>query len=327
VTAASQPVSGPAHLVPPRPSRLTLARRENLAGYLYISPWIIGLLLFTAIPMLASLILSFTDFSPVHPERTTFVGLDNYARMARGILGQPGGDPMLGHSLFITVRFALILIPLTMGLALGVAVLVNSVFLVGRNVFRTLFFMPMQIPIVASTLIWIGMLNLQTGWFNSILAIVGIRGPDWINDSFWVGPGLAIMGLWGIGNMMLIFLAGLQGIPTELYDAAKVDGAGRVGTFRNVTLPLLSPVIFYNLIITLIGTFQYFTQAYILGNGRCEPAGATCFYNVQLYREGFIFWNMGYASAWAWLLFAIVLGLTAVLFRTAGRWVFEAGER
>jgi multiple sugar transport system permease protein len=171
------------------------------------------------------------------------------------------------------------------------------------------------------------MLNLQTGWFNAILSIVGIRGPDWINDAFWVGPGLAIMGLWGIGNMMLIFLAGLQGIPTELYDAAKVDGAGRLGTFRNVTLPLLSPVIFYNLIITLIGTFQYFTQAYILGNGRGEPQGATLFYNVQLYREGWNFWSMGYASAWAWLLFAIVLGLTIVLFRTAGRWVFEAGER
>ena len=327
MTAASGSAAGPTivELQGPRSSRFSLARREHLAGYLYISPWIIGLLLFTLVPMLASFAMSFTDFDPRSPGETSFIGLANYERMVRGILGQSGGDPLIGDSLLITVRFAAILIPVTLGFALAVAMLVNSTLLAGRNIFRTLFYMPMQIPVVASTLIWIGMLNASTGWFNQILAAVGVSGPDWINSVTWVAPSLTIMGLWGIGNMMLIFLAGLQGIPTELYDAAKVDGAGRWSTFRNITLPMLSPVLFYNVIITLIGTFQYFTQAYIIGNGHGDPAGATNFFNFHLYREGWAFYDMGYASALAWLLFVIVLGLTIVLFRTAGSWVYEAG--
>ena len=312
---------------PPRPTRFSLATREHLSGYLYISPWIVGFLLFTLAPMIASLVLSFTDFDPRAPGATTFIGLANYERMARGIIGLPGGDQLIGHSLFVTIRFAAILIPVTLGFALGVAMLVNSTLLAGRNIFRTLFYMPMQIPIVASTLIWIGMLNASTGWLNQLLGVAGVAGPDWINDVSWVGQSLVLMGLWGIGNMMLIFLAGLQGIPSELYDAAKVDGAGRFGTFRNVTLPMLSPVLFYNVIITLIGTFQYFTQAYIIGNGRGDPGNATLFFNLHLYREGWAFYSMGYASALAWLLFAIVLILTILLFRSAGGWVYEAGGR
>jgi multiple sugar transport system permease protein len=225
----------------------------------------------------------------------------------------------------VTVRFALINVPITLAVALGVAMLVNSTLLAGRNVFRTLFYMPMQIPIVASTLIWIGMLNASTGWLNGILAAVGIAGPDWINSADWVYPSLTLMGLWGIGTMMLIFLAGLQGVPSELYDAARVDGAGPWASFRHVTLPMISTVLFYNLIISLIGTFQYFTQAYIIGNGRGDPANATLFFNLHLYREGFTFYDMGYASALAWLLFVIVLVLTAGIFRTARSWVYEAG--
>jgi multiple sugar transport system permease protein len=234
-------------------------------------------------------------------------------------------DPLLAQALSVTVRFALLNVPVTMVVALGVAMLVNSTLLAGRNVFRTLFYMPMQIPIVASTLIWIGMLNASTGWLNGILSVFGIVGPDWINSADWVYPSLTLMGLWGIGTMMLIFLAGLQGVPSELYDAAKVDGAGRWATFRSVTLPMISTVLFYNLIISLIGTFQYFTQAYIIGNGRGDPANATLFFNLHLYREGFNFYDMGYASALAWLLFAIVLVLTAFIFRTARSWVYEAG--
>jgi len=310
---------------PPRPSRFSLATREHLSGFLYISPWIVGFFLFTFAPMIASLVLSFTDFDPRSPGSTTFIGLANYQRMAAGILGLNGGDPLIGEALFVTIRFAALLIPITLLFALGVAMLVNSTLLAGRNIFRTLFYMPMQIPIVASTLIWIGMLNASTGWFNQILGALGVSGPDWINSVTWVGPSLVLMGLWGIGNMMLIFLAGLQGIPTELYDACKVDGAGRWASFRNVTLPMLSPVLFYNVIITLIGTFQYFTQAYIIGNGRGDPDNATLFFNLHLYREGWAFYSMGYASALAWLLFAIVLGLTVFLFRSAGSWVYEAG--
>jgi multiple sugar transport system permease protein len=204
---------------------------------------------------------------------------------------------------------------------------VNSTLLAGRSVFRTLFYMPMQIPLVASTLVWIGVLHANTGWLNYALGAVGIPGPNWLQSTTWVGPALAIMGLWGIGNMMLIFIAGLQSIPTELYDAAKVDGAGAWGRLRNVTLPMLSPVLFYNLIIALIAAFQYFTQAFVISNGRGDPDRATLFFNLQLYREAFGFFHMGYASALAWLLFVIVLGLTIILFRTAGSWVFEGGER
>ncbi|HET9519818.1 MAG TPA: sugar ABC transporter permease, partial [Candidatus Limnocylindrales bacterium] len=209
--------------------------------------------------------------------------------------------------------------------ALGVAMLVNSTLLAGKNVFRTIFYMPVQIPLVASTLIWIGVLNASTGWLNYGLEAIGIPRQDWLNNVALVHPSLTLMGLWGLGNMMLIFLAGLQGVPTELYDSARVDGAGRWASFRHITLPMISTVIFYNLIISLIGTFQYFTQAYIISNGRGDPDGATLFYNLNLYKEAFVYFDMGYASALAWLLFAIVLTLTIFLFRTAKSWVYEGG--
>jgi multiple sugar transport system permease protein len=295
----------------------SLGSRESLSGILFISPWIVGFLAFTLLPMAASLVLSFTDFDPRAPAATKFIGLDNYARMLR--------DPVLLKSLTVTVQFALLIVPATMIAALGVAMLVNSTLLKGKNVFRTIFYMPVQIPLVASTLIWIGVLNASTGWLNYGLEAVGIPRQDWLNNVSLVHPSLTLMGLWGIGNMMLIFLAGLQGVPTELYDSARVDGAGRWASFRHITLPMISTVTFYNLVIALIGTFQYFTQAYVISNGRGEPDNATLFFNLNLYREAFVFFDMGYASALAWLLFAIVLGLTVLLFRTARRWVYEGG--
>jgi len=303
--------------VPTRWERLT--SRESVTGLAFVAPFIIGFVIFSALPMIASLVLSFTDFDPRRADETRFIGLENYARMLR--------DPVLLQSLWVTVRFALLVVPLTLGFALAVALLVNNTLLSGRNVFRTLFYMPMQIPIVASTIVWIGVLNAQNGWLNYGLGAVGVDGPNWLQSPTWVGPSLALMGLWGIGNMMLIFLAGLQSVPTELYDAARVDGAGVWGRFRNVTLPMISPVLFYNLIIALIATFQYFTQAYVVSNGRGDPDRATLFFNLNLFREAFTFFNMGYASALAWLLFVIVLGLTILLFRTAGSWVFEGSER
>jgi multiple sugar transport system permease protein len=172
-----------------------------------------------------------------------------------------------------------------------------------------------------------GVLHATTGWLNLSLSAVGVEGPNWLQSPTWVGPALALMGIWGIGNMMLIFLAGLQGVPSELYDAAKVDGAGTWASFRNITLPMISPVLFYNLIIALIAAFQYFTQAYVISNGRGDPDGATLFFNLYLYRQAFPFFNMGYASALAWVLVVIVLALTAVLFRKSGSWVFEGGRR
>jgi multiple sugar transport system permease protein len=315
----TQAAAGPAAAAPRRGRWQALKERESLTGLAFVSPFIIGFIVFSAIPMLASLVLSLTDFDPREPDQIHFIGLDNYAQML--------SDPVLHQALGVTVRFALLVVPLTLVFALGVAMLVNSKLLAGRTVFRTLFYMPMQIPIVASTIVWIGVLHATTGWLNYALEGVGIPGPNWLQSTFWVGPALGLMGLWGIGNMMLIFLAGLQSVPTELYDAAKVDGAGPWASFRHVTLPMISPVLFYNLIIALIAAFQYFTQAFVVSNGRGDPDRATLFFNLDLYREAFGFFHMGYASAMAWLLFVIVLGLTIVLFRTAGSWVFAGGER
>jgi ABC-type sugar transport system permease subunit len=307
-------------VMPPAPGRRW--RRldsEAVTGLLYVSPFIVGFILFSALPMLASFVLSLTDFDPREPDEIHFIGLGNYTRLL--------GDPVVAESLWVTLRFALMVVPLTLVFALGVALLVNGKLLAGRNVFRTLFYVPMQIPIVASTLVWIGVLHATTGWINLSLGAVGVDGPSWLQSPTWIGPALALMGLWGIGNMMLIFLAGLQGVPSELYDAAKVDGAGPVASFRHVTLPQLSPVLFYNLIIALIAAFQYFTQAFVISNGRGDPDRATLFFNLNLYRQAFGFFNMGYASALAWVLVVIVLALTIVLFRTSRSWVYEGGGR
>jgi multiple sugar transport system permease protein len=298
---------------------LTLARRESLWGFVFISPWILGALLFTLFPMVASLVMSFTNFDPRTPDAVQLIGVANYTRMF--------SDPLVLQSLGVTLKFAAVMLPLTMAVSVGLAMLVNHPRLIGRNVFRTLFYMPMQIPIVATTIIWQGVLNLHTGWLNYALGAVGIPGPDWLNSGAWVYPGLALISLWGTGNMMLIALAGLQNVPTELYEAARIDGAGRWAQFRNVTLPMISPVLFYNLIIGLISTFQYFTQAYVLTNGRGDPDNATLFFNLNLYREGWRYYDMGYAATLAWLLFLIVLALTVVLFRTRSRWVYEASAR
>jgi ABC-type sugar transport system permease subunit len=295
----------------------TASRREAAWGWFFVSPWIIGFVLFTAIPMALALYFSLTDFDLRRPDEVQFVGLANYAQLLR--------DPNVLQSLSVTLRFAVITVPPTIALAVGLAVLLNSPRLFGRRTFRTLFYMPTQIPLVASTLIWAGVLNAETGWVNGLLGFVGVSGPDWLNDPGWVLPSLGIVGLWGIGAMMLIALAGIQSIPTELYDAAKVDGAGAWTTFRRITLPLLSPVLFYSLLISCVGVSQYFIQAYVLKNG--QPDDSTLFYNVNLYREAFSFNQLGYASALAWVLFLIVLGLAMLLFWSSSRWVFYAGER
>jgi multiple sugar transport system permease protein len=318
---ATTPATHPAMAAAPRRPRRFVPKlgRDGLIGLAFVGPWIVGFLLFSALPMLASLVLSFTDFDPRQADEVRFIGLDNYAQMLR--------DPALIKASAVTLRFALLVVPVSLAAALAIALLVNSKLLAGRNVFRTLFYLPLQIPIVASTVVWIGVLNVSNGWLNLGLGALGVPPIDWLNSTFWVHPALAIMGLWGIGNMMLIFLAGLQSVPTELYDAAKVDGAGPWSSFWRITLPMISPVLFYNLIIILIATFQYFTQAYVITNGRGDPGGETLFFNLNLFREAFQFYNMGYASALAWVLFAVVLGLTVVLFRTAGRWVYEGGGR
>jgi multiple sugar transport system permease protein len=300
-----------------RPFVLRPSVREALWGYVYVGPWLIGLVLFTAGPMIVSLLMSLTDFNLLKPEATTFVGLDNYIRMAN--------DPTITTSVIATLKFALIAIPVTMGASLGFALLLNHPKLPGKGPLRTLVYMPVMIPLVASTLVWIGFLNTETGWLNQILGSLGLPQPDWINSETWIYPALSIIGLWAIGNFMIINIAGLQSVPTELYEAARMDGASAWKSFRNITIPLMSPVLFYNLVIVLIGTFQYFTQAFVLTNGRGDPNNATLFINLVLFREGFVFNHMGYAAAVAWLLFVVVLGLTLLLFAFARKRVYYAG--
>ena len=297
--------------------KLTPSRREALWGYVFIGPWLIGLVLFTAGPMIASMVLSFTDFNMLRPTEAKFIGLDNYIRMAN--------DPTVITSVVVTFKFALIVVPLTMAASLGFAVLLNSQQLFGRHVLRTLVYMPIQIPLVAGTLVWIGFLNPNTGWMNAILNALGIPGPDWLNSTTWIYPALSLIGLWGIGNFMLINIAGLQSVATEMYEAARIDGAGAWTMFRRITIPLMSPILLYNLVISLIVTFQYFTQAYTLTNGRGDPDNATLFINLELFREAFQYSKMGYGAAIAWLLFALVLILTLALFAFARKKVYYAG--
>jgi ABC-type sugar transport system permease subunit len=293
------------------------AFREALWGFIFIGPWLIGLALFAAGPMIASFIMSLTDFNLLAADKVRFVGLDNYVRMTR--------DPLVATSIVATFKFALFFVPLTMLGSLAFALLLNSPRLLGKGVLRTLVYMPMMIPLVASTLVWIGFLNPNTGWLNEILRSVGIAGPDWTNSDVWIYPALALIGLWGIGNFMLINLGGMQGVPSELYEAARIDGASAWTTLRRITIPLISPILLYNLVICVIATFQYFTQIYTLSNGNGDPNNATLFINLELFREAFWFSRMGYASAIAWLLFAIVLLLTLALFWLARSRVYYAG--
>jgi ABC-type sugar transport system permease subunit len=307
-----------------------LGRREMRQGLGFLSPWIIGFLAFTLLPIIASLIFSLLDMRITDGilSEPKFVGLDNYAKLANDPQIWTGESGTRG-SLWITVRFGLIALPVGLLLPLALALLVNSPHLRGTMLFRSLFYMPYIIPFVAAVFLWGGMLNPETGWINRALMSLGVPResvPNWASDVNWVYPTYVIMGIWGVGNSMLIMLSGLQSVPTELYDAAKVDGANAWQSFRNVTLPMISPVIFYNVTLGMIYLFQYFLVPLVVNSGDGRPGGATMFYNVYLYRTFFVFQRMSYGSAMAWLLFIIILVVTLVLFGTARYWVYYAGE-
>jgi multiple sugar transport system permease protein len=247
------------------------------------------------------------------------VGLQNYALLLR--------DRQIWHSLMVTVKFSIIALPVGMILPIALAMLMNSAYLYGKAIFRTLFYFPYVIPFVAAIFIWGAMLNPTTGWINEFLRAIGISNPpNWLNDTRWVYPGLVILGLWGIGNAMLINLAALQGVPTELYEAAKIDGAGWWRSMWNVTIPMISPVIFYNLLLTVVGLFQYFTVPLVLNGGTGAPGGSTMFYNLYLYKTFFTFQNMAYGATMGWFLFVIIMIVTLVLFWSAKYWVYYAAE-
>ena len=308
----------------------SIKRREMRSGLLYISPWLVGFFIFTFLPIIASLIFSFTDLNITDgilssPE---FVGLKNYQQMFNDPQIWTGGESGTAGSLWITIKFGLINLPIGIFLPLGLAMLMNSIYLKGSMAFRSLFYMPYIVPFVAAVFLWGGMLNPETGWINRSLMSIGIPRevlPNWANDVNWVYPAYVLMGIWGIGNAMLIMLAGLQGVPTALYDAAKVDGANAWQTFRNVTFPMISPVIFYNLVLSVVFLFQYFLVPLVVNNGTGRPGGATMFFNLYLYKTFFTFQNMSYGSALAWLLFVLILVVTIFLFGTAKYWVYYAG--
>ena len=306
-----------------RPSRRRLsplARREALWGFAFISPWIIGFVAFTLLPMLATFVFTFTNISITQQEPLQFVGLDNYRAMLR--------DSQAWDSLLVTLKFAALWLPVVVIVPLAVAVLLNSPRVRGKGAFRVLFFMPYVVPFVAGILIWQGMLENQTGWVNAFLRTIGIANPpDWLQDPAWIYPGLVFLGIWGIGAGIIINLAGLRGVPTELYDAARIDGAGSWATLRNVTLPMMSPVIFYTLILGSVEVLQYFLVPLVLKNGTGEPGGTTLFFNLYLYKQFFTFQNMAYGATLAWVLFLVTLLFALLLFAASRRWVYYAGER
>ncbi len=294
---------------------LSERRREELAGYLFILPWLIGFLIFTAGAMIYSLGLSFfrTDLL----SSTTFVGLDNYRLLAQ--------DPLFKRSLAITTIYTGLTVPFGTILALAIAMLLNQK-VRPLGFWRTTYYLPAVVSGVAVALIWGWVLQPEYGLFNNFLRAFGIQGPRWFLSEDWAIIGLVLIALWGTGTNMLLYLAGLQSIPTELQEAAKIDGAGAWGVFRHVTLPLLTPTVFFNVIINIIGSYQVFNNAYVLTNG--GPNNATLTMVLYLYRQAFQLFKFGYASAVAWALFAIILVFTLLVMRSSRWWVhYEGGLR
>ncbi len=318
MTTVDQTSPKPVAIPKKKPQYQGLQREQAKWGWIFISPWIIGFLVFTLIPVIATLVFSFTNYNPVQPDNTQFIGVQNFLRMFQ--------DAKVGKSLQVTITYALLAMPISFIFGLLLASLVNSVFLIGQHYFRTLYYMTSMIPVVAAGVIWAGVANTQTGWINLGLEAIGIKGPDWLNSVVWIYPLLVMIGLWGLGNLMLTMLAGMQGVPNEIYEASMIDGANGLQRYWHITLPLITPVIFYNLTLMLIGIFKYFDMAYVLKNGTGEPNDATLFYALNFYKNSFEYNLMGYGSALAWGLFIIVLVLTALLFWSQSRWVYYAGE-
>jgi len=288
-------------------------RWETLAGYLFIAPWLVGLVVFTLGPIAASFYFSLTSYQLVKPP--VWVGLANYQRLLH--------DDIFWKSMRVTTTYVAISVPLGLVLSFCVALLMNQK-VKGIGFWRTVFYLPNLVPLVASTMLWLWIFNPQFGLLNGALARIGIEGPNWLQSQQWALPSLIIMNLWTVGGSTLIYLAGLQGIPTDLYQAVEVDGGGAWAKLRTVTIPQMTPVIFYNLILGLIAGFQVFAQPLIMTRG--GPRYATMFVVLYLYQNAFSNFKMGYASAIAWALFVVILALTIVLFRLSNRWVYYEGD-
>jgi len=311
-------------LVRPKRQRWSPRTRQNFVkGILFISPWILGFLLFTLYPMASSLYISFTE----HHIKTAseWIGLANYANLLY--------DRRFWTSLYNTVYMVVIAVPLGLLSSLVFAILLNLK-LRGQSVYRLIYYLPSIVPLVASSMLWMWIFNTNNGILNIFLGYFGIKGPSWLTDPTWAKPALIIMGLWGMGNTIVIYLSGIQDVPTSLLEAAELDGASWLQRLWHVTIPMVSSITLFNLIMGVIGMFQYFTQAYIFASaqtGRADslgsPLDSTLFYSVYLYNR-FANLKLGYAAAMAWILFAIILVCTLLLLRFSERWTYyEGGER
>jgi multiple sugar transport system permease protein len=300
----------------PRRDRSALLRREAIDGYLFIGPWLLGFILWIAGPMLFSLALIFMNWSLLTPP--TFAGLDNLTKLLQ--------DDLVPTALYNTAYYTFLFVPLHALTALAAALALNNR-VRGVGVFRTAFYLPSITPAVATVILWLWILDPEFGLATVLLHRLHVPSPQWFVDPTWAKPALILMALWGLGSAMIVFLAGLQGIPVELYEAASIDGAGAGDRFWAVTLPMLSPVIFFNLVVGIIGSFQVFTSVFIISNGSGGPSNSTLFLVLYLHQNGFVYFKMGYASAIAWLLFVIVLIFTGLQFLGARRWVhYEGGK-
>lgn len=291
----------------------TLTRTNLRNALLFISPWIVGFLAFQVFPFVSSLYFSLTDYTVL--KAPNFIGFSNYGNLFR--------DPLFLLSLKNTLYLTVIGVPFGTLVALILAILLN-VKVRGQTIFRTIFYLPTVVPTVATSGLFLWILNPQFGLINQALALIGIAGPGWLSSTEWSKPSLILLNVWGVGGAMVIYLASLQDVPAELHEAAQIDGATALRRTFSITLPLITPVIFFNVVVAVIGSLQYFTQAYIMTNG--GPANSTMVYALYLYNNAFQYFHMGYASAMAWVLFVIILAATMLLFRTAGRWVFYAGQ-
>lgn len=293
--------------------------RPELIGLAFAAPWLVGLLVFGLYPIVSSFYFSLCRYNIIRPP--AFIGLENYKILFTE-------DPLFWKSLWNTFYLTALGLPLQLSFALGAAMLLN-LRVKGQSLFRTLTYLPTVVPAVATAILWVWILNPEYGLLNSMIAKIGLPTPGWLSDPNWSKPALILVGIWGTGNTAIIFLAGLQQVPRALYEAAVVDGAGRLQQFRHVTLPMLSPVIFFNLVMGIIGSFQYFTHVYVMtaglgggGRGAGGPEFSTLVYPLYLYQNAFLFFRMGYASAMAWVLFLIVAAILVFVFRTSS-WVHQ----
>ncbi len=295
-----------------RPRLSRPARREALAGYLFITPALVGLLGLTAFPIGFAFYISLTNYNFIQMQ---YVGLQNYIQLFQ--------DPLFWQSLEVTWYYVVVSLPLSIVVGLALAMLLNRK-IPAIGLFRTVYYLPSLVGGVAISLLFLWLFNPSFGLINYLLSLIHIKGPLWIYSETWVIPAMILMSLWGVGGSMLINLAALQGVPTEIVDAARIDGASPWQITRHVTLPLISPVILFNLVLGMIGSFQIFTQAYVMTSG--GPDNASLFYVLYLYENAFEFFKMGYASAMAWVMLVMLLLLTLLVFRSSQAWVFYQSE-